>query len=77
MALETTVELNDFLSPSQAARLAGLSSVWLRELAQAGKIPHVKTPLGVIFCRSDVEELAAKRKENPPPRGRRLTLKPA
>jgi excisionase family DNA binding protein len=51
------------LSSSQAARLLEVSSERVRQLADAGKLPCERTPLGRLFDRADVEALAAERRE--------------
>jgi excisionase family DNA binding protein len=49
------------LSPSQVARLLGVSSQRVIQLANEGKLPCERTPLGRLFDRVDVERLARER----------------
>jgi excisionase family DNA binding protein len=51
----------ELLSPSQAARLAQLSSERIRQLADCGALPATKTALGRLYRRADIEALIEKR----------------
>jgi hypothetical protein len=53
------------LSPSQAARELDVSAKRAVQLADAGKLRCIKTPLGRLFDRADVERLARERRARP------------
>ncbi len=62
---------DDLMSISDAARLAGVSSEWLRKLCDSGRVPAIRTVAGQrLFRRGDIENYAAERKRRPPQRGR-------
>jgi excisionase family DNA binding protein len=50
------------LTPSQAARELGLSSVYIRALMDQGRLAHEWTPLGRLIPREAVEAMACERK---------------
>jgi len=50
-----------FLSPTQAARVLGIGTDRVVQLANTGKLAAIKTPLGRLFESSDVERLALER----------------
>lgn len=52
---------NESLTVSQAARLLGLSSERVRQLATSGRLASTRTPLGRLFDRDGVERLIAER----------------
>jgi excisionase family DNA binding protein len=53
---------DELLTPSDAARVLGLSSDSVRALADAGKLPMLRTVSGRrLFRRGDVDRLAADR----------------
>lgn len=53
---------DELMTPSDAARLLGLSSDSVRALSDAGRLPTLKTVGGRrLFRRGDVEKLAADR----------------
>jgi hypothetical protein len=56
--------LDDLLPTASAARLLSRSSERLRQMARAGEIPSVITPLGRLFRRSDLEALLARRESS-------------
>lgn len=63
---------DDLLLPSDAARILRLSVDSVRVLADAGKLPAMRTVGGRrLFRRSDVSDLAQERAINPPQRGGR------
>lgn len=53
---------DELLTPSDAARVLGLSADSVRALADAGKLPMLRTVSGRrLFRRGDVDQLAADR----------------
>lgn len=58
--MTTRIE-GEWLSPAQAARILGVSSLWVRRLADSGKLTGVRTPLGRLVSAGSVERLAAER----------------
>jgi excisionase family DNA binding protein len=51
-----------FVTSSEAARLLGTSSQWVRCLAKQGNLRAVRTSLGYLFDRASVEREAQRRK---------------
>jgi predicted site-specific integrase-resolvase len=47
----------DGMGRSEAARELQRSVVWLDQLARDGKIGYVRTPLGRVFLREEVERV--------------------
>jgi hypothetical protein len=63
---------DDLLTATAASRLADLSATYLRQLANQGKIPILRTTAGTrLYRRGDIESWLAARKANPPRRGPR------
>ena len=56
--LNPTVEMAEWVSPAQAARILGVTTARVRQLALAGRLPFEQTPLGRIFPRDHIERLA-------------------
>lgn len=54
----TDLDPTDWLTPSQAARVLQLSAQRVRMLGAEGRLPFVRTPLGALFRREDVERFA-------------------
>ena len=54
---------SETIGTAQAARLLGLSEQRVRQLADAGELPSMRTPLGRLFDRGDVEALAEAREQ--------------
>jgi excisionase family DNA binding protein len=53
---------NELMTPSEAARVLGLSADSVRALSDGGRLPTLKTVSGRrLFRRGDVENLAAER----------------
>ena len=52
---------DELLGPNAAARLAGYSPHWIRVLVQQGRLPGIRTGIGTLVKREDVERLAAER----------------
>ena len=48
----------DYLSPSQAGRLIGVSARRIVQLCDAGRLPYTRTPLGRLLPRAAVEDYA-------------------
>src|SRR4051812_49109231 len=56
---------NDLLTPSDAARVLGLSPDSVRVLSDSGRLPAMRTVSGRrLFRRGDVDRLAAERAEH-------------
>lgn len=53
------------LSTTQAARELGVSSVYVRKLANEGRIPVEVTPLGRLYDADAVHALAVERSKTP------------
>jgi predicted site-specific integrase-resolvase len=51
------------LTSSQAARELGISSVYVRRLADTGHLPVMVTPLGRLYDAEAVKTLAAERRQ--------------
>jgi excisionase family DNA binding protein len=49
------------MTSSEVARELCVSSTYIRKLANAGRLPASKTPLGRLYLSSDVQLLAAER----------------
>ena len=58
----TAIATQDFLTPSQAARELGLTPQRVVQLADAGRLDCVRSPLGRLFDRRDVARLVAERR---------------
>jgi hypothetical protein len=56
-------EIEDWLSPSEAAALIGTSGQWVTQLARDGKLDSVRTSLGWLVNPADAERLAQERLE--------------
>ncbi len=56
-------EIESWLSPAQAGAMLGTSGQWVTQLARAGKIDAVRTPLGWLVNPADAERLAKERLE--------------
>jgi excisionase family DNA binding protein len=53
---------NELMTPSDAARILGLSSDSVRALSDSGRLPTLRTVSGRrLFRRGDVEKLATER----------------
>ena len=61
---------DELLGPSEAARLAGISAQWIRELVKQDRLPGIRTSIGTLVRRGDVEGLVAERQS------RRLEVNP-
>jgi excisionase family DNA binding protein len=56
---------DDLLTPSDAARVLGLSADSVRVLSDNGRLPSMRTVSGRrLFRRSDVDRLAVQRAQN-------------
>lgn len=56
-------QLGEFLSRSQVARRLGISAERINQLARAGRIEFVETPLGRLYSVKVVEALERERAE--------------
>jgi excisionase family DNA binding protein len=57
-----TQDPDDLMTPSDAARILGLSADSVRVLSDSGRLPAMRTVSGRrLFRRSDVDRLAAER----------------
>ncbi len=54
---------DDWISPKTASRLADVTDTWIRRLGYAGTIRTLKTDLGTLYLREDVEKLRQRRIE--------------
>ncbi|MEA2697849.1 MAG: Helix-turn-helix domain [Myxococcales bacterium] len=62
MAANETTDPNDLMTPSDAARILGLSADSVRVLSDNGRLPAMRTVSGRrLFKRGDVDRLAAQR----------------
>lgn len=59
--LNPQVEMSEWLSPAQAARMLGVTTSRIRQLSLAGHLHFEQTPMGRIYRRSEIERLAASR----------------
>ena len=55
------VNETEWLAPNQAGLRLGVSAERIRQLERAGRLPCLRTPLGRLFSREQVERLAAER----------------
>ena len=58
--------LDETIGTAAAARLLGVSEGRIRQLANAGVLPVIATPLGRTYRRTDVEQLAKQRAQARP-----------
>ncbi len=62
----------DFLTPAEVARLAGVTPAAVRLWADSGRLPVLRTPAGLrLFRRADVNHHLTDRQEHGPSVGRR------
>ena len=54
----------DWLTTTRAAHRLGVSAERVRQLLSAGRIAHVRTPLGRLLDPADVERLATERRRS-------------
>ena len=60
-----TPDPNDLMTPSDAARVLGLSADSVRVLSDSGRLPALRTISGRrLFRRGDVDRLAAERAQS-------------
>lgn len=52
-----------YYSPSQTARLLGVSRVRVTHLSQQGRLPFLETPNGRIFPKVEIDAIAAAKKK--------------
>jgi hypothetical protein len=56
-----TNALNELLPTTEATHVIGVSAERLRQLAVAGTIPSISTPLGRLYAREALEQYVAER----------------
>ena len=56
------LDLSDYVCTSQTAAILGVSEARVRQLVKSEKLDCVRTPLGRLFSRADVEAYAATRR---------------
>ncbi len=61
MTLTRESLMTDWLKPQDAARLADVSYGWIKLLGERGKVETLQTPLGTLYSKQSVEELAEQR----------------
>ena len=54
--------IGEWLTPAQAGARVGLTAQRIVQLARAGEVEHVLTPLGRLLDPADVERLAEERR---------------
>lgn len=54
-------DTSGYVGTSGAARRAGVSAEWIRQLAVKGRLASTVTPIGRLFRVEDVDELARER----------------
>ncbi len=59
--------LDGYLSPSKAAQQIGVAPITLKLWAKQGRVPALRTPIGLVFRTEDVEQLARQRAERMAP----------
>jgi excisionase family DNA binding protein len=65
MEANQSTDPNDLMTPSDAARILGLSADSVRVLSDSGRLPAMRTVSGRrLFRRSDVDRLAAQRAQH-------------
>jgi hypothetical protein len=60
--LVPTVEMENWVSPAEAARLLDITTSRIRQLSLSGQLAFEQTPLGRIYARHQIEELAEAKK---------------
>jgi excisionase family DNA binding protein len=56
----------DLLTPTQAARLLGVSKTRVIQLGEAGRLRYIRSPLGRLFDAEVVRDLVLERARNSP-----------
>jgi excisionase family DNA binding protein len=65
LTMNNTPDPNDLLTPSDAARVLGLSADSVRVLSDSGRLPAMRTISGRrLFRRMDVDRLALQRAQH-------------
>ena len=62
--METAIVGSDWFSPAEAGHRLGVTSQWARRLAERGAVRSVRTSLGTLLLREDVERLAREREQH-------------
>lgn len=63
----TTVDVSQTCGTTSAAQILGVSSTHVIRLAEAGQLRSIRSPIGRLFMRDEVERLAADRAGEPTP----------
>jgi excisionase family DNA binding protein len=63
--------IEEYISPSEAARVLGISYKMVWWLYKAGKLQAVSTRSGILLDPDLVEQFRLEREANPPRRGRK------
>jgi excisionase family DNA binding protein len=61
MKMVTVLEDNKWMTPTQAARMLGVSPIRVRQLMKDGKLEYTVTPLGRLVDTESVEARRASR----------------
>ena len=69
MELNPRIEMAEWVSPAEAARMLGVTTSRIRQLSLAGRLRFQQTPMGRTYWRSEIEALADERRVRS--RGRR------
>ena len=56
-----TLDTSQWMSPAQAARVANVTPLRIRQLCDAKRLRSCRTPLGRLVAREDVERFARER----------------
>jgi len=70
-------QMRGYLTPAEVARLLGVSVEMVRTWLKAGRIEHVRTPLGRLIPAAEVDRLAAERRQRGCERRGAMSTKPA
>lgn len=59
--LVPTVQMDEWMSPSEVAQMLGVTTARIRQLSLEGKLPYEQTPLGRIYPRAEIERVRKER----------------
>jgi DNA-binding transcriptional MerR regulator len=59
----TQKELEGYISAGAVAELFGVSRVRVHHLSEKGRLPFLKTPIGRLYPRKEIEALAEQREK--------------
>jgi excisionase family DNA binding protein len=57
----TQAQIDRYISTKQAAAILGVTHIRVQQLAQAGRLPHLRTPIGRLYPHDEIVALAAAR----------------